>query len=1410
MATASFGNIGPYEAGKTESWDEYCERLDQFFIANDVSDPAKKKAIFLSVVGGETYGKLRSLVAPQKPGDMALADLLSQLQRHFEPRPSETVARFRFFTCCRAEGQSVQDYIAKLRKLSEHCNFGSFLSNMIRDRLICGVNADNIQTRLLSEAGLTLTRATEIAVALEAAGHDVQELKSGYRDRAEPARVSASGVDRVDRNHRGTTEADCCRIAGGRGGRTRQVTGFSDAAVARKPSKSAFSGSSRTDSKYRCWRCLSGQHLERNCPFKTKRCFECSNLGHTRAAHKAGTVHIVEEQLDWEPDTAIPQPVEDECLEDVLDLFTCRSLTRRPPIAVKVSVNGKSFSMELDTGASASLISEQLYDQMWPGGSLPLQACSQRFRTYTGEEISVKGVAEVDVSAEGAEPVRLRLMVVQGRGPSLFGRNWLEKIRLDWNTLLSKCSVNTVTAMLDVEGEFPLVFQEGLGRYTGGLVSLHQDESVKPRFFKARPVPLARQQKVEEELKRLEDAGIIRPVSHSEWAAPIVVVPKNNGELRICGDFRLTVNKASALEQYPLPKVDELLTKLSGCSVFSKLDLRQAYNQVELDAESQKLATINTSRGLYSFVRLAFGIHSAPGIFQRIMTTLLAGIPHVTVFLDDVLVGGQSVTEHDKALREVLRRMTGAGLRLNKKKCSFRVDQVTYLGYRISGRGVQPTSDKQRAILEAPAPKDLSQLRSWLGLLNYYSKFLKGVSSVLSPLYRMLRKGEKWTWGPEENAAFNAAKRLILDPPCLAHFYPDRETVLACDASPYGLGCVLSQVDQLGRERPVAFYSRTLSDTERRYAQTDREGLAIIAGVKKFHYFLCGRRFTIETDHKPLLGLLGESKPLPLMASARVQRWAMLLSAYNYQLMYSPASQQTHCDALSRLPLPDSPKQIPAPAETVQLMEFIDSGPISQKQIRAWTRADPVLCRVLELTRNGWDADTGDVTGDLRPYRNRQAELSVENDCVLWGGRVVIPPQGRDAMLCQLHEGHFGVARMKSFGRMYFWWPGLDKDVERIAAECPSCQSWRNAAPQTPLHPWEWPRAPWQRLHIDYCGPVDGWMLLLVVDAHSKWMDVHKTKTASAEATIEKLRDSFACHGIPETVVSDNARCFDCPIFKTFCKQNGVRHVTSPPYSPHSNGLVERAVQTLKQGLQRQSTGSLSTRLSRFLFRYRSMPHSVTQRSPAEMLFGRRMRTQLDLLRQDGRRGEVEAYQARQKIRYDEKAQARTFDVGDPVYMFVLPQPAAGPKWLPGVVRQADGCSCWIELFDGRSFRRHFDHVRHRHSRVPDVMSPQHGRHQLELPIAVQPTTAAVDGAGGASSSPTDDPSVPDAVAGSSPASADQPLTRSSTPPPPTEPEVVLRRSGRSRFRPDFFQAGQTNLVVEGCGDLGVVTHCAP
>ncbi len=265
-----------------------------------------------------------------------------------------------------------------------------------------------------------------------------------------------------------------------------------------------------------------------------------------------------------------------------------------------------------------------------------------------------------------------------------------------------------------------------------------------------------------------------------------------------------------------------------------------------------------------------------------------------------------------------------------------------------------------------------------------------------------------------------------------------------------------------------------------------------------------------------------------------------------------------------------------------------------------------------------------------------------------------------------------------------------------MAATCSVCQESRGRAPPADLQPWTWPSQPWKRLHLDYCGPFEGCMWLLIIDAHSKWLDIHKATTTSAEVTIELCRKSIATFGIPDTMVTDNATCFACPAFKEFCKRNGINHVTSPPWSPKSNGLVERSVQTFKIGLKKQREGSLNTRLSRFLFNYRAVPHSVTGVSPAEMMFGRPMRTSLDLLKKGVRRERMENYQRSQKEKYDQHSMPRSFKVGDLVYVYSLPRTGQRSNWLPGVIASSQGTSYEVTLEDGRNFRRHVDHLRYR------------------------------------------------------------------------------------------------------------------
>ena len=263
---------------------------------------------------------------------------------------------------------------------------------------------------------------------------------------------------------------------------------------------------------------------------------------------------------------------------------------------------------------------------------------------------------------------------------------------------------------------------------------------------------------------------------------------------------------------------------------------------------------------------------------------------------------------------------------------------------------------------------------------------------------------------------------------------------------------------------------------------------------------------------------------------------------------------------------------------------------MNSKQIEKWTTRDPLLAKVRKLVLQA-RADH-----DLKPYADKRLELSVEAGCFLWGQRVVVPPPGRAHVLEQLHAGHPGTSRMKSLARSYVWWPGIDAEIATRVSSCPESQYNQNAPAPTPLQPWDWPERPWTRVHADYAGPFLGRMFLILVDAHSKWMEVHPVTSATSQVTIEKMRLMFTAHGLPEVLVTDNGTTFTSEEFQEFLAKNGIRHARTSPYHPSSNGLAERAVQSFKQGMKKHSQGSIETRLARFLFHYRITPHTTTLR----------------------------------------------------------------------------------------------------------------------------------------------------------------------------------------------------------------------
>ena len=387
--------------------------------------------------------------------------------------------------------------------------------------------------------------------------------------------------------------------------------------------------------------------------------------------------------------------------------------------------------------------------------------------------------------------------------------------------------------------------------------------------------------------------------------------------------------------------------------------------------------------------------------------------------------------------------------------------------------------------------------------------------------------------------------------------------------------------------------------------------------------------------------------------------------------MFRNTKEHANADALSRLPLPDQPPKTQQEPELVLLAAHLSESPVTADNIRVWTRRDKTMVRVFQYIQQGWPTESDP---ELEPYFSRRLELSSYEGCVLWGARVVIPPQGREAVLQELHEGHPGISRMKALARMYVWWPGITADIEKSVRLCRECQQVQSSPPPAPLHPWRWPTRPWARLHLDFAGPFQGNNILVAIDAHSKWIEAVCTPSMSSSCVIDVLRTLFARFGLPEMIVSDNGTCFVSSEFKQFLRKNGVRHTTSAPYQPASNGLAERAVQIINRGLKKVTEGTMHTRLARVLFTYRMTPQSTTGQAPAELLLGRRPRTCLDLLRPNTS-DRVERKQQQQKFRHDGCGQTRTFRIGDTVFVRNY---GAGSVWLPAKIVES---IYWSSLF---------------------------------------------------------------------------------------------------------------------------------
>ncbi|XP_018406799.1 PREDICTED: uncharacterized protein K02A2.6-like [Cyphomyrmex costatus] len=1180
-------------------------------------------------MGPSAFDILCDQLDPADPFSQDYESLTAKLEEFYDPAPLEIAENFKFHQRRQIEGEQVQQFAAALHKLSLHCKFGSYLKTALRNQLVFGLSSKKIQTRLLEKKELTYEEAVQIATTMELSEKGATSLQNGATSPTAGVEYLQAGKKPLKKSKDNNNNHNSFK-------KKLAITNFSK----QNNNKASRSNSNKESAKLiKCFRCGKGHYASQCTLSREVRCSGCGGSGHLAKVcfKKKEYANNLDEVLQLEQ-------------AEQRDKFFCVLL-----------VNNKRIRFEVDSGSAVTIMNCEQVRALFPGSTI--------FRTNLNlisySKTIVKILGYISVYVQGNETrKKLNIYLTELDKEPLLGREWIRQLKgqrgvpefLECKLLenINSTPRNFHNRLQLSLRKFEEIREPTLAKITGIQARLTMKPDATPVYLKARSVPFKLIPLIDNELDELVKAGIFTKTENSEWATPIVPVLKANGTIRICGDYKSTINPKLIIDEHPLPTTNELFAKLAGGVKFSKIDLRQAYLQLEIHPENRKLLTLNTHRGLYVVNRLMYGVASAPAIWQRTLEQILQDIPGVAIFLDDIVITGHSEEDHLHRLHRVLERLHKHNVRINLEKSEFFTHEVKYCGYLLREDGIHKEPSKMEAIRNMPRPQNVSGVRAFIGMINYYSRFIKNLSSILRPLNKLLHKNTRFSWSEEQEVAFKKAKEAFVSNQVLVPFDPKLPVVLATDASPHGIGAVLSHTYPDGSERVIQYASQTLSDTQQRYAQIDKEAYSIIFGIKKFYQYLYGNKFTLVTDHRPLVHILSPNKSLPVYSAMRMQHYAIFLQGFNYTIRYRKSESHANADCLSRLPLKEYTKNM----DVIDVFELstLETLPVDAKCIELHTRKDTELQKLLQALQSGTLAHSADR------FNLEQTEFLLQEGVIFRGHRVVIPKSLQKKILEELHTGHFGINKMKGIARSYCWWKGIDDDIKALVENCQNCNTFKNNPQKVEQHIWEPSAAPMHRVHADFAGPFLGRWFFIVVDSYSKWPEVRIVKNLMAKTVIEECRDIFTKYGIPQIFVTDNA-----------------------PYNPATNGQAERFVQTLKNALRRMKADTTNVRenLSKMLLQYRIAPHAMTKKSPAELFLGRKLRTRLDLLFPLPEKEETSSSYScvNKSFKLDERVSCRNYVGKD--------------KWKFGRIKKRCGIVHYlIALDDGRTWRRHVNQMR--------------------------------------------------------------------------------------------------------------------
>lgn len=1052
---------------------------------------------------------------------------------------NETYERFIFNRRDQNENEPFESFLTSIRNLFKTCNYCIDCGDSIlRDRIVLGIRDSATQATLMKERRLTLANCIDICKTAENASVHTKTLR---KEEVINKVYSSKKKKNFDNSPRGKTKE--CKFCG-------------KSHVLKKELCPAWGKT--------CSNCKGKNHFARKC-----------NGGTGESSNSQKAVHNINNS-----DT----DSEKEWINSIKDIM------KQKDIKCRMKLNKKMVVFQVDTGASINLLPVKY--------TTNYTSAPTKLRMWNNTELTSLGTYETTLrNPKTKEAHKTVFTVVKEDLLPIIGLKTAQEFDLIHvnNDAMDRCNAVDVKKS-DPIAEFPEVFDDKIGTLSG-LVSFKVNDT-PPVTMPARRIPLSLRPQLKEELDSLVKKGVLLPVNEpTPWVSQMAVVKKKDGRLRICIDPR-ELNKALIRERYTMPILEESLHELGNSQIFTKVDLSSGYWHVQLDHQSSMLTTFQTScSGRFRFLRLPFGTSVSAEIFQRKLLESLSELTGIVCIADDVIIHGKTVEEHDKNFNNFLLRCEEKGIKLNKKKMELRTSEVTFMGHKITKDGLQADPAKVEAVLKMPVPTNVHDLRRFTGLITYLAKFVSHLTDTIQPLNNLTKKDVPWNWSRAQQDAFDNVKSLISKAPTLTFYDPKKELTLENDSSEYGLGSCLYQCG-----RPIAFASRSLTDTERRWAQIEKELLAVTFGLTKFHHYTYGRDVTVITDHKPLISIV--KKPLS-KAPKRLQMLLLRTQEYNFTLNFKPGTAIPVADALSRLPLADK-NILEYDIGSVNNVTFLPINSDRLSEIRNATEKDESLNPLKENILHGWPTNKILLSPQVTPYFSYRDELSLQDGIIVRGERILIPKSLRFEIKQKLHVGHMGINSCLRRARELVFWPGMSKEIRQFIEACDICSSLSYKQSPEPLILRDTPSRPWERVGSDLFS-ISGRDYLITVDYYSNYFEIDYLLNTSSATVINKLKHHFSRHGIPDSLVTDNGPQYNSADFKLFCKKWSIKHEPVSPGNSKSNGAAEASVKIAKNIMKKCINAGEDQYLG--LLNFRNTPTEGLASSPAQRLFGRRTKS---------------------------------------------------------------------------------------------------------------------------------------------------------------------------------------------------------